>query len=102
MEQTLAGGSHHCMEQTLAGGSHELRAHPGPQKRGTEGPRHHLSAGRVGPDAFHVPKRPVRSSETSPPLPPYFWSKLLIIKWLLEDDAAISMIKRALKSKYLI
>jgi hypothetical protein len=22
MEQTLAGGSHHCMEQTLAGGSH--------------------------------------------------------------------------------
>jgi hypothetical protein len=28
MEQTLAGGSHHCMEQTLAGGSHGRTASP--------------------------------------------------------------------------
>jgi hypothetical protein len=28
MEQTLAGGSHHCMERTLAGGSHEPAAFP--------------------------------------------------------------------------
>ena len=130
MEQTLAGGSHHCMEQPLAGGSHGRAAYPGPQVRGTGGTRHPaggshhcmeqtLPGGSYGSTAYPGPQaRGIRgtrlcrrcarsiSSDIRPvssPTPP---GGVILGKYFIFNDLAAEiyckyLVLRYLKYKYL-